>query len=168
MSFTAYSNRLSNKFKLDAIHFIATEAFMKALPLSTEELSSVDKMKLFRYTRNILDTISNESYDAIIALVGSYDVASAVMQYCKEKSKTSLLYQLDPCSSNVDSGHRGIFYLTSSASGTVIEGFNFNNDDGRLTDSEDYAILINGASNVIIRNCTFSNNGVGDAISLEN
>lgn len=75
---------------------------------------------------------------------------------------------MDPCSSNAGSGHRGIFYLTSGASGTVIEGFKFNNDDGMLMDGDDYAILINGASNVIIRNCTFSNNGVADAIRIEN
>ena len=75
---------------------------------------------------------------------------------------------LDPCSSNVGSGHRGIFYLTSGASGTVIEGFKFNNGDGMLMDGDDYAILINGASNVIIRNCTFSNNGAADAIRIEN
>ena len=67
-----------------------------------------------------------------------------------------------------DSGHQGIFYLTSKASGTVIEGFNFQNDNGMLFDSQGYSIYINGASNVVIRNCTFSNNGVGDAIRLEN
>ncbi|WP_405267107.1 right-handed parallel beta-helix repeat-containing protein [Methanobrevibacter sp.] len=67
-----------------------------------------------------------------------------------------------------DSGHQGIFYLTSKASGTVIEGFNFINDNGMLFDSQGYSILIDGASNVIIRNCTFSNNGVGDCIRLEN
>ena len=69
---------------------------------------------------------------------------------------------------SADSGHQGIFYLTSKASGTVIEGFNFNNDNGMLFDNQGYSILIDGASNVIIRNCTFSNNGVGDAIRLEN
>ena len=69
---------------------------------------------------------------------------------------------------SADSGHQGIFYLTSKASGTIIEGFNFNNDNGMLFDNQGYSILIDGASNVIIRNCTFSNNGVGDAIRLEN
>ena len=69
---------------------------------------------------------------------------------------------------SADSGHQGIFYLTSKASGTVIEGFNFNNDNGMLFDNQGYSILIDGASNVIIRNCTFSNNGIGDAIRLEN
>lgn len=76
--------------------------------------------------------------------------------------------KLSSCSSTDYSGHQGIFYITSQASGTIIEGFNFNNDDGVLYDSEGYAILINGASNVVIRNCTFSTKDTGDAIRLEN
>ena len=82
--------------------------------------------------------------------------------------KSEVGTKLDPCSSTKDSNYRGIFYLTSKASGTVIEGFNFNNDDGRMWDSGDYAIFIDGASNVIIRNCTFSNNGVATSIRVEN
>lgn len=74
---------------------------------------------------------------------------------------------LSPCSSSAVSGYHGIFYLTSKASGTVIEGFNFIGD-GMLYGNGDYGILINGASNVIIRNCTFSDMGSGDAIRLEN
>ena len=75
---------------------------------------------------------------------------------------------LNPCTSTADSSHRGIFYITSKASGTIIEGFNFKNEDGYIMDSDGYGILINGASNVIIRNCTFSLEGCGDAIRLEN
>lgn len=82
--------------------------------------------------------------------------------------KSNVGTKLSSCSSTAFSGHQGMFYLTSGASGTVIEGFNFNNDDGVLYDSEGYAILINGASNIIIRNCTFSNSGYGDAIRLIN
>jgi hypothetical protein len=82
--------------------------------------------------------------------------------------KSNVGTRLSSCSSKVDSGHQGVFYLTSGASGTIIEGFVFNNDDGVLFDGEGYAILINGASDVIIRNCTFSNAGYGDAIRLEN
>ena len=73
---------------------------------------------------------------------------------------------LSPCSSTKDSGYHGIFYLTSKASGTVIEGFNFIGN-GMLYGNGDYAILVNGASNVIIRNCTFSDIDSGDAIRLE-
>ncbi len=84
--------------------------------------------------------------------------------------KSTVGTRISSCSNmgNADSGHQGMFYLTSKASGTVIEGFNFNNDDGILYDSEGYAILIRGASNVIIRNCTFSNGGYGDSIRAEN
>ena len=81
--------------------------------------------------------------------------------------KSEVGTSLSPCSSSADSGYHGIFYLTSKASGTVIEGFNFIGD-GMLYANGDYAIFINGASNVIIRNCTFSDIGAADAILLEN
>ena len=81
--------------------------------------------------------------------------------------KSEVGTSLSPCSSSADSGYHGIFYLTSKASSTVIYGFNFIGD-GMLYNSGDYAILINGASNVIIRNCTFSNIGVADAIRIQN
>ena len=82
--------------------------------------------------------------------------------------KSNVGTKVSSCFSRDFSGYQGMFYLTSAASGTIIEGFNFNNDDGMLIDSEGYAILIDGASNVIIRNCTFSNGGYGDAIRVEN
>ena len=81
--------------------------------------------------------------------------------------KSEVGTSLSPCSSSADSGYHGIFYLTSKASGTVIEGFNFIGD-GMLYNNGDYAIFINGASNVIIRNCTFTDIGTSDAIRLEN
>lgn len=80
--------------------------------------------------------------------------------------KSNIGTSLSPCSSTAYSNYRGAFYLTEKASGTIIEGFNFN-DDGMLDDG-DYSILIDGASDVIIRNCTFSNGGYGDAIRIVN
>ena len=84
--------------------------------------------------------------------------------------KSNVGTSLSHCSNQgaADSGYPGIFYITSEASGTVIEGFNFNNDNGILSNDDGYGILINGASDVIIRNCNISNNDVGDAIRLEN
>ncbi len=82
--------------------------------------------------------------------------------------KSNVGTRLSSCSSTAFSAHQGVFYLTSGASGTIIEGFNFNNDDEVLYDNEGYEILVDGASNVIIRNCTFSNGGYGDSIRLEN
>ena len=81
--------------------------------------------------------------------------------------KSEVGTSLSPCSSTADSGYHGMFYLTSKASGTVIEGFNFIGE-GMLYNNGDYAILINGASNVIIRNCTFSDIGTADAIRVVN
>lgn len=74
---------------------------------------------------------------------------------------------LNPCSSTAYSGHSGIFYLTEKASGTVIQGFNFKNENGNIFTEEDYGILIRGASNVVIKNCSISNDGCGDGIRIE-
>ena len=84
--------------------------------------------------------------------------------------KSNVGTKLMHCSNQgaADSGHQGIFYITSKASGTVIEGFNFLNDDGTLFDSEGYAVYINGASNVVIKNCNISNKDVGNGIIVKN
>ena len=74
---------------------------------------------------------------------------------------------LDPCTSTAYSGYPGVFYITSNANGTIIEGFTFVNDDLRVY-GEGYAILVDGASNVKLKNCTISNNGEADAIRLVN
>lgn len=105
--------------------------------------------------------------DTIIVNGESYDHVHIVIN--KQLTIKSVVgTDLNPCSSSAYSGHAGIFYITSEASGTVIEGFNFKNDNGNIFGSEDYGILISGASNVIVRNCTFSNDDCGDAIRLEN
>ena len=115
----------------------------------------------------IRDAINNaHAGDTLIINGDTYDHVHVVID--KQLTiKSNVNTKLSPCSSSVVSGHQGIFYLTSQASGTVIEGFNFLND-GTLSDSEGYGILIVGASNVIIRNCTFSNDDVGDNIRMEN
>ena len=71
-----------------------------------------------------------------------------------------------PCSSNAVSGYRGIFYIAPEASGTVIDGFTINND---VYNAGDYGILVNGASDVVIKNCNFNNKRTSsDAIRIEN
>lgn len=73
---------------------------------------------------------------------------------------------METCPSSVaGSNHHGIFYISPKASGTIIEGFDLLND---VYEDDDYAILVNGASSVIIRNCIISNTGTKDAIRLEN
>jgi nitrous oxidase accessory protein NosD len=74
---------------------------------------------------------------------------------------------LSPCSSTATSNHQGIFYLTSKASGTVIEGFKFVDDLG-LTDDEAYGVLAKGTSDVAIKNCEISTYGSADSIRFEN
>lgn len=105
------------------------------------------------------------SGDTVIVNGQSYEHVHVTIDK-KVTIKSEVGTVLSPCSSSAESGHHGIFYLTSKASGTVIEGFNFIGN-GMLYSNGDYGILINGASNVVIRNCTFSDMGSGDAVRLE-
>ena len=75
---------------------------------------------------------------------------------------------LDPCSSKATSNNQGIFYLTSKASGTVIQGFTFINDDLRIFDSGGYGVLVKEASDVTIKDCDIETYGMADSIRLEN
>ena len=114
--------------------------------------------------RNAINSASDG--DTIIVNGQSYEHVHVVID--KQLTiKSNIGTSLSPCTSTAYSNHIGIFYLTEKASGTVIEGFNFNDDD-KLWDDGDYSILIDGASDIIIRNCTISNLGYGDAIRMEN
>ena len=107
--------------------------------------------------------------DTIIINGKSYEHVHIVINK-KLTIKSTVGTTLMHCSNQgaADSGYQGIFYLTKDASGTIIEGFNFRNDNGMLYNSEGYGIYINGASNVVIRNCNISNNGYGDCIRIIN
>ncbi len=73
---------------------------------------------------------------------------------------------MEPCDSDAVSGHRGIFYISPEASGTVISGFTIRND---VAKADDYGILVRGADDVKIQNCVIYNNGFSsDAIRVEN
>ena len=72
---------------------------------------------------------------------------------------------MEVCSSTQGSGYKGIFYISPGASGTVIEGFTINNN---VYNENDYGILVKGANDVIIRNCSIVHNGYSDAIRIEN
>ena len=114
------------------------------------------------------DVVADSYCDApeVLKALSSLYIKSG-SEYKKLTIKSEVGTVLSPCSSTADSNHHGIFYLTSKASGTVIEGFTFTGK-GMLYGNGDYGILINGASNVIIRNCTFTDMDSGDAIRLEN
>ena len=73
---------------------------------------------------------------------------------------------MTPCTSTATSGHVGIFYFTSKASGSVLDGFTLA-DQSMYGESSDYGVLVNGASNVVIRNCTINTKKMADAIRLE-
>lgn len=69
------------------------------------------------------------------------------------------------CPSNTQgSGYHGIFYISPGASGTVIQGFTLKTS---VSGSEDYGILVSGANNVLIKDCSVSNTGLSDAIRIE-
>ena len=73
---------------------------------------------------------------------------------------------LSPCGSTATSNHQGIFYLTSKASGSTIEGFKFVDNLG-LSDDESYGILAKGVNDIVIKNCEISTGGMGDSIRFE-
>ena len=62
---------------------------------------------------------------------------------------------LDACPHHKHKGvsEFGVFYITEGGSGSVIEGFTFHNNDRAETP---FAILIRGASNVTIKDCTMN------------
>jgi nitrous oxidase accessory protein NosD len=163
---------LSDSSDLDDVKLSASNA---EEALSSGKNISVDNDGEYHREMNdhtIRDAIRDaESGDTIVVNGEFYDHVHIVIN--KQLTiRSDVATKLSPCSSTATSGHQGIFYLTSQASGTVIEGFSFITEDingeGMLFDSEGYAILINGATNVTIRNCSFSNDGIADAIRLEN
>ena len=80
------------------------------------------------------------------------------------KSNVNTTMEVCPGSS-AGSGYKGIFYISPKASGTVIEGFALTSD---VSNDNDYAILVSGASDVVIKNCKVSNTGYSDIIRIEN
>ena len=80
--------------------------------------------------------------------------------------KTDVGTSFTPCPGNTKgSGYRGIFYISPEASGTVIEGFSILNN---LAGENDYGVLIRGASDVTVRNCTVRSAAEADAVRIEN
>ena len=78
--------------------------------------------------------------------------------------KSNVGTTMEVCSSTQGSGYKGIFYISPSASGTVIEGFTINNN---VYNENDYGILVK-ANDVEIRNCSINHIGYSDAIRIEN
>ena len=62
---------------------------------------------------------------------------------------------IDPCPHHTHQGldEHGVFYITEGGSGSVIQGFSFINKDKAETP---FAILIDGASDVTIKDCTIN------------
>lgn len=62
---------------------------------------------------------------------------------------------IDSCPHHTHEGleEHGVFYITGEGSGSVIEGFNFINKDKAETP---FAIIIDGATNVTIKDCTIN------------
>ena len=67
---------------------------------------------------------------------------------------------IDPCPHHVHEGltQHGVFYITESGSGSVIQGFNFINKDKAETP---FSIYINGASDLTIKDCSIDDKTVG-------
>ncbi len=79
---------------------------------------------------------------------------------------SNLKTTMSGCPSNTQgSGYRGIFYVSPSAGGTVIDGFTIMADN--FHDEKDYGILVN-ANDVEIKNCNITSGEYLDAIRIEN
>ena len=115
--------------------------------------------------QNAIDDKNTNDGDTIIIRGDDYDHVHVTINK-RLTIKSDVGTKLRPCSSSAVSGYQGIFYLTPEASGSVIEGFTFNND--MFSDNGGYEILMNGASNVTIRNCKFDNDNAGDSIRIVN
>ena len=118
---------------------------------------------------NIRNAIQSANAGDTIIICGDYYEHCHLVIDKQLTIKSNVGTKLGPCSNQgtADSGHQGIFYITSKASGTVIEGFNFIND-GPMYDDQGYDVLIRQASDVTVRNSNFTTEGSGDAIRLEN
>ena len=84
--------------------------------------------------------------------------------------KSNVGTKLTPCSSTRESGNVGVFYLTSNAAGSVIEGFTISDE---LTSTKfyglgDYGIYVNGVVDVVIRNCSIDTDNLAESIIVSN
>lgn len=114
----------------------------------------------------IQKAINSASAGDTIIINGTYYVHCHFVVDKKLTIKSNVKTKMETCPGSIaGSNHHGIFYISPKASGTIIEGFNLVND---VLEYDDYAMLVNGASNVIIRNCVIFNTGTNDAIRLEN
>ena len=74
--------------------------------------------------------------------------------------------KMSPCPGNTyGSGTYGIFYISPEASGTVLQGFTLTNT---INVDDCYGILVRGASDVKILDCTINTTKYADGIRLEN
>lgn len=74
---------------------------------------------------------------------------------------------IETCPSNTQgSNGLGIFYISPSASGTVISGFTLINVAQAGDAVDPYAIYVNGANNVLITNCTVNKTTNGQGILI--
>ena len=119
-------------------------------------------------TASTIQKAINEASDGDTIIVnGQYYQHCHIIVNKQLTIKSSVGTIMTPCTSNRESGHVGIFYFTSKSSGSVLEGFALS-DQNMYGENEDYGVLVSGASNVVIRNCTVDTKKMADSIRLEN
>lgn len=76
---------------------------------------------------------------------------------------------MSPCPSNIQGSKGiGIFYITPEASGTIISGFKLINNEAQSGSIDSYCIYVNGADDVIIKNCSIEKTTEGPGIFIHN
>ena len=77
--------------------------------------------------------------------------------------------KMSTCPSNIKgSDGVGIFYFNENATGSVLSGFTFSNDAAKLGSVNPYALYINGADNIEIKNCKVTEVTDGPGIYIVN
>ena len=75
---------------------------------------------------------------------------------------------METCPSNIKgSDGIGIFYFNEKASGSILSGFTFINDNNKLGTVNPYAIYINGANDIQIKNCSINKVSDGPGIYVK-
>lgn len=75
---------------------------------------------------------------------------------------------METCPSSIkESNGVGIFYFNEKASGSILSGFTFINENAKIGSTDPYAIYINCADNIMISNCSINRVSDGHGIYVK-
>lgn len=109
----------------------------------------------------VQEAIDNANPGDTLILKGNFVQCGFVVNKQLTIKADSIKTTVDPCPDNnnpAGTNYFGIFYISPQASGTVIEGFNFINENYIFANRihNPYAVFVDGADNVTIKDCTIN------------